>query len=84
MSEQLKAHKEGTLYFCTLTVVDWIDLFTRRCYVEELIESLRYCQTNKGLELFAFVIMPSPPRPTGRGISSAECRTGSCLMSFAI
>lgn len=59
MSERLKAHKEGTLYFCTLTVVGWIDLFTRKRYADELIESLRHCQAHKGLELFAFVIMPS-------------------------
>ena len=66
MSEQLKAHKEGTLYFCTLTVVDWIDLFTRKCYAEEMVESLRCCQASKGLELFAFVIMPSHVHFIGR------------------
>ena len=59
MSEHLKAHKEGTLYFCTLTVVGWADVFTRKRNAEVIIESLTYCQQKKGLELFAYVLMPS-------------------------
>jgi putative transposase len=48
---------EGKLYYVTLTVVGWIDVFTRRDYVEEIIKNLKYCQENKGLEIFAYVIM---------------------------
>ncbi len=59
MSEHLKAHKEGTLYFCTLTVVGWADVFTRARNAEVIIQSLAYCQANKGLELFAYGLMPS-------------------------
>ena len=59
MSEFLKAHKEGTLYFCTLTVVGWADVFTRRRNAEVVIGSLCYCQDKKGLELFAYGLMPS-------------------------
>ena len=59
MSEHLKAHKEGTLYFCTLTVVGWADVFTRARNAEVIIESLAYCQAQKGLELFAYALMPS-------------------------
>jgi putative transposase len=59
MSEHLKAHKEGTLYFCTLTVVGWADVFSRRRNAEVIIQSLAYCQANKGLELFVYGLMPS-------------------------
>ncbi len=59
MSEFLKAHKEGTLYFCTLTVVGWADVFTRARNAQVIIESLAFCQVNKGLELFAYGLMPS-------------------------
>ena len=59
MSEHLKAHKEGTLYFCTLTVVGWADVFTRKRNAEVIVDSLAYCQREKGLELFAYVLMPS-------------------------
>ena len=59
MSEHRKAHKEGTLYFCTLTVVGWADVFTRARNAEVIIQSLAYCQANKGLELFAYGLMPN-------------------------
>ncbi len=59
MSEHLKAHKEGMLYFCTLTVVGWADVFTRARNAQVIVESLAFCQANKGLELFAYGLMPS-------------------------
>jgi REP element-mobilizing transposase RayT len=59
MSEHLKAHKEGTLYFCTLTVVGWADVFTRARNADIIIKNLAVCQATKGLELFAYVLMPS-------------------------
>ncbi|WP_295652368.1 transposase [uncultured Mucilaginibacter sp.] len=45
------------LFFVTLTVTDWIDVFTRRIYNEFIIENLAYCQKNKGLNIYAYVIM---------------------------
>ncbi|MFY7938298.1 MAG: hypothetical protein ACOVOQ_13030 [Flavobacterium sp.] len=40
-------------YFLTLTVIHWIDLFTRREYRDVIIDSLKYCQVAKGLEIYA-------------------------------
>lgn len=48
---------EGYIYFLTLTVVDWVDIFTRPVYKHILIESIRYCQQNKGLEVYAWCLM---------------------------
>jgi putative transposase len=45
------------LYFVTLTVVDWIDVFTRRLYNDLIIANLAYCQKNKKLSVFAYVLM---------------------------
>ena len=45
------------LYFATLTVVDWIDVFTRREYSDFIIENLHYCQQHKNLNIYAYVIM---------------------------
>ena len=56
MSETRKTF-EGKLYYVTLTVVGWIDIFTRKEYVYELMNDIKYCQANKGLELYAYVIM---------------------------
>ena len=50
------ADQEGT-YFVTFQIVNWIDIFTRKVYRDIVIDSLRYCQQNKGLEIFAFVVM---------------------------
>lgn len=43
--------------FVTLTVIDWIDVFTRRVYNDILIQNLDYCRKHKGLQIFAFVLM---------------------------
>ena len=45
------------LYFITCTVVEWVGLFTRPLYKDLIIDSLRYCQRHKGLELFAYCLM---------------------------
>ena len=57
----MPAHKfhDGYLHFVTATVVDWIDVFTRPAYAHTLIDSLSFCQQEKGLEIYAYVIMPS-------------------------
>lgn len=44
-------------YFLTLTVVDWVDIFTRPAYKHIILDSLQYCIDNKGLELNAWVLM---------------------------
>lgn len=37
----------------------WVDVFTRNEYKNILVDNLRYCQENKGLELLAWCIMTS-------------------------
>lgn len=49
--------QEGYAYFLTFTVVDWVDIFTRPIYKHIL--SLQYCQKEKELEIWAWVIMPN-------------------------
>ena len=48
---------QSAAYYLTFQGVYRIDLFTRPVYRDVVIESLRYCQKEKGLELFAWVIM---------------------------
>ena len=45
------------LHFVTATVVQWIDVFTRATYADILLDSLRFCQNKKGLQIFGWVIM---------------------------
>lgn len=51
--------RKDKTYFLTMTVVDWIDLFTRRIHKELLVESLDFCQKNKGLHIYGWCLMPS-------------------------
>lgn len=44
-------------HFMTFTVVDWVDIFTRKNYRDIIIESLKFCQNKKGLVLHGYVIM---------------------------
>ena len=37
--------------------MDWIDVFTHISYKEIIINSLKYCQSNKGLKLYAYCLM---------------------------
>ena len=45
------------IHFLTFTVVDWIDVFTRKDYKYIITDSLNYCIEEKGLECFAWVLM---------------------------
>ncbi len=44
-------------YFLTFTVVEWIDVFTRKEFKLEIVNSLNYCVENKGLEIYAWCLM---------------------------
>lgn len=57
MSEKYKIVEEGIPYFVTFTVVKWLDVFTRNEYRDIIIDSLNFCQKNKGLNVYAFCIM---------------------------
>lgn len=52
-----RIYDQNALYYLTFGTVGWIDVFTRKAYKDMLIDSFRYCQLHKGLELFAYVIM---------------------------
>ena len=43
--------EQNGLNYVTVTVVGWIDIFTRQRYRDIVIESLRFCQQNKGLHI---------------------------------
>jgi REP element-mobilizing transposase RayT len=44
-------------YFLTFTVVDWVDIFSRKIYKDIIIDSLDFCRKSKGLKIWAYVIM---------------------------
>ena len=48
---------QNAMHFLTFTVIDWVDIFSRKIYRDIVIESLKFCQKSKGLNIYAFVIM---------------------------
>jgi REP element-mobilizing transposase RayT len=59
MSRKYKFLNQEQAYFVSFAVIHWIDVFTRKIYCDKLVESLKYCQKEKGLILYAWCIMPS-------------------------
>jgi REP element-mobilizing transposase RayT len=59
VSRNYKFHNPEGLYFISFAVVGWLDVFTRNTYKDLFIESLVFCQKNKGLEIHAWCIMSS-------------------------
>jgi len=59
MSRNYKFHNPDGLYFVSFAVVGWLDVFTRNEYKDLFIESLEFCQKNKGMEIHAWCIMTS-------------------------
>ena len=52
-----KIINKEAIHFVTFAVAEWVDVFTRREYKDILIDSLKYCQKEKGLVLYAWCIM---------------------------
>jgi putative transposase len=57
---------QNETHFVSFSVVGWIDLFIRQVYKDLFLQSLRYCQLNKGLILNAWCIMTSHVHIIGR------------------
>jgi REP element-mobilizing transposase RayT len=57
MSRNYKFHNPEGIYFVSFAVVEWLDVFTRNAYKDIIIESLHFCQREKGMEIFAWCIM---------------------------
>ena len=49
--------EEGYAYFLTMTVINWIDVFTRPVYRHIVVDALKYYQENKGLIIYGWCLM---------------------------
>ena len=57
MSDKYKILHQNDCHFLTLTVVDWVNVFTHKNYKLTIVDSLKYCQKNKGLEIYGYCLM---------------------------
>ena len=57
MSTKYKFLDPEGIYFVSFATVDWVDVFTRQEYKDIFIDSLKYCQKNKGMIIHAWCLM---------------------------
>jgi len=55
--EGYKIRDEYGVYYLTFAVVEWIDVFSRKIYIDIVLDSLKFCIEKKQLKLFAWCIM---------------------------
>jgi putative transposase len=48
---------QNAIYFNTFTVVDWLYIFIRERYWQQIMADLNYCFANKRLEVFCWCLM---------------------------
>lgn len=48
MSTKYKFRNQEVPHFVSFAVVDWIDVFVRNTYRGNLVDSIAYCQREKG------------------------------------
>ena len=79
MSEKYKVRDQDRPYFITFAVEGWVDVFTRQSYKEIILESVRYCQKEKGLILYAWCLMTNhmPPQ-SGAEVISVPFKKSGC------
>lgn len=57
MGNSYVVYDQQGVYFVTFTVHQWVDVFTRDIYRNIFVDSIKFCQENKGLEVFSWVLM---------------------------
>lgn len=51
MAFEYRIKDQFAVYFMTHTVHQWVDVFNRREYADVLLNSIRFCQKEKGLKV---------------------------------
>ena len=75
MTRKQKMHDPNMLYAVTLGVVFGIPIFFKSIYSNIVVDSLRFCQQNKKLEIFAYCLMPDHLHMvfrTGEGVHPSD------------
>lgn len=71
---------QNELHYLTFSTVGWVDIFTRKRYKDIVVDSLRYCQLSKGLELYSWVLMSNHIHLIAR--AKEGCRLSDILRDF--
>lgn len=76
------AIRSDRLHFLTHTVVDWVDVFTRKELALVVVDSLNFCVENKGLEVYAWCLMPSHLHMISAGIEGDKDSLSRIMRDF--
>jgi putative transposase len=76
------AIRSDKLHFLTHTIVDWIDVFTRKELADIIVSSLNYCIENKGLEVYVWCLMPSHLHMIARTAERSENDLSGIMRDF--
>jgi len=57
MSGGYQINNQQGLFFVTFSVINWVDILTRKIYKDIITENLNHCSRTKGLKIHAWVIM---------------------------
>jgi REP element-mobilizing transposase RayT len=49
--------KLNSSYYLTMTIIGWVDVFSRKEHRDIILDTFRYCIKNKGLAIYAYCIM---------------------------
>ncbi len=74
-----KIRNQFAVHFLSFAVVEWVDVFTRPIYQDILLDSLRHCQSKRGLILNAWCLMPNHIHLVG---SAGKGNLSSILRDF--
>jgi REP element-mobilizing transposase RayT len=57
MRSRYRIHHPDRAHFVTCTIVEWLPVFTSLTCCDILVKSLEHCRCNKGLKIYAWVIL---------------------------
>lgn len=57
MRSNYKIYDKQGIYFTTSSIIQWIPMFTSKQYFEILTFAMTYCQENKDLEIYFYVVL---------------------------
>jgi REP element-mobilizing transposase RayT len=80
MSRNYRFHNPNAPYFVSFAVVEWLNVFDQDKFKDILVDNLNYCQREKGMEIYAWVIMPTHVHLVFR--STTEVTPGRLLGEF--
>lgn len=59
LGDMYKIDSEYSMYFITSTIIEWVPLLINEQIMQIMIVSFVFCQKEKGLRIYGYVVMPN-------------------------